>query len=250
MVDPRFPPHSRSQPGDHRQNLIHLTKGETVMAAHFAKKESDRRRPAGLLLAGAFAAGVLALTGAGVYAALDATATGTASVSSGTLSLTLANGTGSVGFPQTITNMAPGDVVNTYVDLSNGAGLAGAALTLSVSGTGTTLLTTSAAKGLAVAINQCSVAWTATTGVCSGTTTALGSPNSDPVATLSGTPNTLVSGAVATSALYHLQVSLSLPNQSETTVNGTPPTPTIQGLSTTLTYTFGENQRAATTTNE
>jgi hypothetical protein len=220
------------------------------MANHFAAK-AQRRSPARLMLAAAFAAGALGLTGAGVYAGLNATATGTASVTSGTLSLTLANGTGSVGFPQTITNMAPGDVVNTYVDLSNGSSLAGSDLTLSVSGTNGNLLTTSAAKGLAVAITQCSVAWTATTGACTGgTTTALGSPASDPVATLTGTPNTLVSGAVATSSLYHLQVSLTLPNQSETTVNGTPPTPTIQGLSTTLTYTFAENQRAATITNE
>jgi hypothetical protein len=196
----------------------------------------------------AFVGVVVAMTGAGVYAGLNATATGTASVSSGTLALTLAAGSGSAGFPQTVTNMAPGDVVNTYVDLANGASLAGQGLTLAVSGTGSTLLTSSTTKGLAVSITQCSVAWTVTTGVCSGTTTGLGTA-SDPVATLAGTPNTLVAGSVPTSSTYHLQVSLALPDQTETTVNGVVPVGTIQGLSTTLTYTFTENQRTATTTN-
>jgi len=217
------------------------------MAAHAA--HTSERRSGRTAFAIAFVAVAVALTGAGAYAGLNATATGTASVSSGTLSLTLAAGSGSAGFPQTITNMAPGDVINTYVDLSNGATMAGQALTLGVTGSGSTTLTTNATKGLEVSVNQCSVAWTATTGVCSGTTTPLGTA-SDPVATLASTPTTLVSGSVATSTTYHLQVSLTLPNQSETTVNGVTPTTTIQGLSTTLTYTFSENQRTATTTNE
>lgn len=211
--------------------------------------DKPRRSRTRVILAASFVIGVLSLTGAGVYAGLNATATGTQSVSSGTLSLTVAAGSGSTGFGQTITNVAPGDVNNTYVDLTNGTSgnLAAQNLTLGVTGTGSTLLTTSATKGLAVAVNQCSVAWNATSGVCSGTTTAL--LTSTPVATLSSTAGTVVSGAIAAGTSWHLQVSLALPDQSETTVNGTPPTTTIQGLSTTLTYTFGEAQRTATTTN-
>jgi hypothetical protein len=206
-----------------------------------------RRNPTRVALAVAFAVGVLSLTGAGVYAGLTATATGTAAVTSGTLSLTMAAGSGSVGLPQTVSNMAPGDVVNTFVDLSNGSGLAAKNLTLGVTGTGSTLLTTDATKGLAISVTQCSVAWTVATGVCSGTTTPL--VTSTAVATLSSTPATVVSGSVATSASWHLRLGLTLPDQNETTVNGVPPTPTIQGLSTTLTYTFSESQRTATTTN-
>ncbi len=213
------------------------------MAAHL-KKGGGRRWT--LLLAAAFAAGVLGLTGAGVYAGLNATATGTANVTSGTLSLTMSAESGSAGFPQTVSNMAPGDVDNTYVDLANGSGLAGQNLTLGVTGTGSTLLTTSATKGLAVSVTSCSVAWTVASGTCSGTSTALLA--STAVSSL-GTPVTIVSGAIATSATWHLQVSLTLPDQSETTVNGVTPTTSIQGLSTTLTYTFGESQRAPTTTN-
>ena len=215
------------------------------MAAH--KKARTTRRSGRLVIIAALASGAAALTAGGVYAGLQASATGTSSVSSGTLSLTLANGSGSTGFPQTITNMAPGDVVNTYVDLSNGSSLAGKDLTLQVTGTGSNLLTTSAVKGLNVTINNCATAWSS--GTCSGGSTLMGT-SADPVATLTTTPNTLVAASVATSQVYHLQVVLTLPDQNETTTNGTPPGSTIQGLSTTLTYTFNELQRTATTTNQ
>jgi hypothetical protein len=210
-------------------------------------QKQERRNRLRIILAAAFGLAVLSLTGAAAFAGLTATASGTESVTSGTLSLTVVAGAGSAGFGQTVSDMAPGDVNNIYVDLTNGGTLEGNDITLAVSGTGSTLLTTSTADGLAVAITQCSVAWTATTGVCGGTSTALVA--STPVATLSSTPSTIVSGDIAIGALYHLQVSLSLPNQSETTVNGVPPSPTIQGLSTTLTYAFSETQRPPITTN-
>ena len=37
---------------------------------------------------------------------------------------------------------------------------------------------------------------------------------------------------------------------TETSVNGVAPSPTIQGLSTTLTYTFTEQQRTGVATNQ
>jgi hypothetical protein len=210
------------------------------------KGQERQRERSRLVLALLFAVAALSLTAAGVYAGLNAVATGTQNVTSGTLSLTVAAGTGSTGFGQTISNMAPGDVSNTYVDLTNGGTLAATDLTLSVTGTGGTRLTTSVPDGLAVAITQCSVAWTVSGGTCGGTTTALLA--STAVANL-GSAGTVQAGAIAIGALFHLQVSLTLPNQSETTTNGVPPSPTIQGLSTTLTYTFNEQQRAAVTTN-
>lgn len=204
-----------------------------------------RRSTSRVMLAGAFGAGVLALTGAGVFAGLNAVATGTQDVTSGTLSLVVSTDAGA-GFGQTFSNMAPGDVHNSFVALTNGATLAAKDLTLSVSGTGANVLTTSTTKGLAVAVTQCSVAWTSGA-VCGGSTTALLA--STPVATLSGTPGSVVSGAIATSAVYHLMISITLPDQVETTTNGTPPGGTVQGLSTTLTFSFNELQRVAVTTN-
>jgi hypothetical protein len=203
-----------------------------------------RRSGTRIALAAAFAMGVLGLVGAGVYAGLNATATGTQTVTSGTLSLVVATDVGA-GFGQTYSNMAPGDVVNSYVTLTNGATLAAQTLTLGVS-PGTVNELSDATKGLTVTINECSTAWTLATGTCTGSSSLMAST---PVNTLMTTPGTLVAGSIATSAIYHLQVSITLPNQNETTVNGTPPTTTIQGLSTTLNFTFNELQRTATTTN-
>lgn len=212
--------------------------------AHSARR--PKRASSTVVVAAAFGAGMLALTGAGVLAGLNAVATGTQDVTSGTLSLVVTTDVGA-GFGQTFSNMAPGDTRNSFVLLTNGSDLAAKALTLGVSGSGSTLLTTDATKGLAVAVSSCSVAWTLVDGSCSGSSSALLA--STPVATLSGTPGSLVAGAVAVDAVYHLKVSVTLPDQSETTTNGTPPGGTIQGLSTTLTFSFNELQRDAVTTN-
>jgi hypothetical protein len=189
----------------------------------------------------------LGMMGAAVLAGLSANAASTENVTSGTLSLTVPAGSGSAGFSQSVSNMAPGDISNVYVDLTNGGTLDGKNIALGVTGTGSTLLTTSTTDGLAVTVTQCTVAWTVSTGVCGGTSTPLVSQT--PVATLSSTPSSVVSGDIPAGTVYHLQVSLTLPNQNETTVNGVPPSPTIQGQSTTLTYTFSEIQRPPTTTN-
>lgn len=208
-------------------------------------KETHRRRWT-YLIAGVFGLGVLSLTGAGVYAGLTATATGTQTVTSGSLSLTLLPTSPSGGFGQTISNMAPGDQNNIYVKLTNGGTLAATGLTLGVTGTGSTILTTDAVKGLAVTITGCTVAWVVTLGTPGSAT--CGTPTvlmaSTPVATLATTPGTLAATMAVNASLF-LQVNLTLPNQSENTLNGTPPSPTIQGLSTVLTYSFNEAQRTA-----
>jgi hypothetical protein len=59
----------------------------------------------------------------------------------------------------------------------------------------------------------------------------------------------LIAGAIQSGNVAHLQITTQLPDQNETTVNGNLPATTIQGQSATLTYTFGETQRTATTTN-
>jgi hypothetical protein len=203
------------------------------------------RSSARTVMAASFAVAGLAITGAGVYAGLNATATGTQAVSSGTLKLTMAN-TGASVFTGAVSNMAPGDVVNRFVELTNSGTLDAATLTLGVAGTGATKLTTDATYGLAVTVTGCDVAWTVATGACSGTPTTLMA--STPIATLSSTPGA-VKSALTPSEVLHLKVGVALPDQNETTTNGTLPGGTIQGLSSTLTYTFNEVQRTATTTN-
>lgn len=198
-----------------------------------------------LAAAGAVGAVGLSLTGAGVYAALTAQATNTTAeaVSSGTLSLTMADS--GAGFSQAISNLAPGDVVNRYVALANTGTIAAKDLTLGVADSVDSKLTTDATNGLKVTVTACSVAWVPATGICAGTPTVLTS--AAPLATLQTTPATLVSGAVASA--YNLQVSLTLPDQNETVVNGVLPADTIQGKSAALTWTFSEAQRTAATTN-
>ncbi|MEZ0163915.1 TasA family protein [Kineococcus sp. LSe6-4] len=211
-------------------------------------------------IAATVAAGV-ALTSGGVYAALTAQAfNGTAQqVRTGTLLLTLSPTAGSAGFTSVVGDLAPGDVVNRYVQLQNTGTLPGQGLTLRLADSSPTLLTTSATKGLQVTVNECPVAWTVATGTC--TTSAPGVPGTGvpvlaqtPAATLASTsvaPPSLSGPGLAPGATRYFQVSLTLPSATndDVSVNGVAPTGSVQGLSAGLTWTFATTQRAATTTN-
>ena len=200
------------------------------------------------MLPAGIAVGGLVLTGGGVLAGLNATAFNTAgeAVGSGTLQLVLANN--GAGFTTAVSNLAPGDTVNRYVNLANSGTLDATALTLKVTDTTATntKLTTDTLNGLNVTVSTCPTAWSATAGTCASTATTVFS--AVPVATLKTTAST-VAASVAAGGNAFLKVSLLLPDQNETTTNGALPTSTIQGLSATLVFTFNEVQRAVTTTN-
>ena len=220
--------------------------------------------PAGAQIAAAsiVAVGGLSLTMSGVWAALQATADNSGNplaTSTGTLSLTLtANGAG-IGTTTTttpavtgaaaapISAMAPGDTVSRFINLTNGGSLPALGLTLAIIGTGSNALTTSA-TGLAVAVDTCPIAWTAVTtapGTCSTPTNAV---VSTPITTFA-TKNVLGTGlATASGGATFIRLTISLPSGSEITSNGQLPGGTIQGLSTNLTFTFTEQQRAIATT--
>ena len=202
-------------------------------------------------LAAGFALLMLSLTSAGVYAGLNAAATGTSAVTSGTLLMKLAADGTSGGLPETISAMAPGDVYNVYVQLQNTGTLASAAgMTLGASANPSNALTNGsiAGEGLSVAINQCSVAWTNATGNCGGVETAVLA--STTLSSVVSSPASLsnIASLVASTGVAHLQFSVNLAG-TETSTNGNLPASTIQGLSTTVTWTFTEQQRTATTTN-
>ncbi|HVT20008.1 MAG TPA: TasA family protein [Mycobacteriales bacterium] len=222
--------------------------------AHTARHADadDRRRTAWRPLAVAVTGGALLMTaGFGVWAGLDATAFNTTpqDVDSGTLSLTL--GDNGAGFSSSISNLAPGDTVNRYVDLTNGGTLDAQALTLTVAATGDSQLitdgTSPATKALRVTVKSCSTSWDNTTGECTNSGTVASLLSATPLSTLASAQS-LVAGSIASGAVKHLQVEVQLPDQSETTANGAAPTGTIQGRSVSLTYTFQESQRTATTT--
>jgi spore coat-associated protein N len=218
---------------------------------HSKTPRKGRRRT---MVAGLFAVSVGLMTTAGVYAALSGVATGSEAVSTGTLNLTLSADSG-VGFSNFTGKMAPGDTNNVYVNLNNTGTLASAAgMTLWVAGSPVNALTngTATGEGLTVTAAKCSVAWTLATGVCSGTTTPILATTqistintSDTAVNLSNIPALIAS----TGQVAHVQVSLGLVG-TETSTNGVTPTPTVQGLSTTLTYTFTEQQRTGVVTNQ
>jgi len=215
---------------------------------HTSKKERSHGK---LVVAGLLTTSAALMATAGVYAGLSATATGAESVSSGSLNLTLSPDVG-VGFSNFTGVMAPGDTDNVYVNLNNTGSLASAAgMTLAVAGNPVNALTSGSVpgEGLTISATQCSVAWTLSTGNCSGTTkTILASTTvsslSAPVA-LSNIPALVA----ATGQVAHVQVSLGLA-ATETSVNGVAPAATVQGLSTTLAYTFTEQQRTGVATNQ
>jgi len=212
--------------------------------------ENRRRRSVWRPVALAAVGGsVLVAMGVGVWATLTATAANVTpeQVTTGTLKLTMAgNGT---GFAQSVANLAPGDVVNRYVDLTNGGTLDAQALTLQVGATGVGQLVTdgTTSKALRVSVVNCvGGTWNAAAGTCGGTTTTVLAAT--PLSGLASAVS-LISGSVASGTVEHLQVSVQLPDQSEVTVNGALPTGTVQGQTANLTYTFGETQRSTATTN-
>jgi hypothetical protein len=215
-----------------------------------------KNRPSGrTIVAGLFAVSIGLLSTAGVYAGLSGVATGSESVTSGTLNLTLSADSGGAGFSNFIPKMAPGDTDNVYVNLNNTGTLATAAgMTLWVAGTPANALTngTAPGEGLTVTATQCSVAWTLATGVCSGTTTPILATRQISTMNTAGTAvnlSNVPSLAAATGQVAHVQVSLGLVG-TETSTNGVTPSPSIQGLSTTLAYTFTEQQRLGVATNQ
>ncbi|MEU4745105.1 TasA family protein [Actinosynnema sp. NPDC023658] len=211
--------------------------------------QHNRRRPAWRPVALAAVGGsVLVAMGVGVWATLTATAANVTpeQISSGTLKLALGNN--GAGFSQSITNLAPGDTANRYVTLTNGGSLDAQALTMQVAATGSTTLVTDGAttRALRVTVSQCSGAWTPATGACNGDKAVL--LNATPLSGLASAAS-LLPGAITASGVENLQISVQLPDQNETTVNGALPANTVQGQSVNLTYTFSETQRSAVTTN-
>ena len=214
--------------------------------------DQDRKRVGGLRVAliGAICASLMTVAGVGAFAGLNATASATQTASDGTLSLTSTNN--GVGFTTAITNLAPGDIVNRYVKLTNGGTLSAKSFSLKITSTGTaTLITdgTGAAtnKAITVAVNSCAGTWTPATGACSGVTT--NEIAATPLSTFASAQPFLNTTSMASLADLNLQIQVKLPDQSETTVDGVAPAVTVQNGSVTLGYLFYEAQRTVATTN-
>jgi hypothetical protein len=215
-------------------------------------KEGGRRRRS--LLTGLFALAVALFTASAVYAGLQAQATGTETVQGGVLSLVVGLDSPSAGFTSSFPLMAPGDVHNVVVNVTNNGTLDnGGVVTMAVAGSSdaNSLLVNSLTEGLSVSVQQCSVGWVYpslnATPTCSGTVTTLVANTM--VSQLGGGVNLPGSALAAGGAINHLLVAVGEAG-TETTLNGVVPTPGIQGHNAQLTFTFTEQQRAGITTNQ
>ena len=211
----------------------------------------NRKRSWRPLAGAAIVISVAAIAGQSVLASLNATASNTTAqnINAGTLKLDLANNGN--GFGTSIANLVPGDVVNRYVTLTNSGSLNGIGLTLKTAQTGTPSLISdgvspSTTKALKLTVTSCSVAWDPTAGTCGGST------NVELASTVIGSltsATALNTSTLNSSASRYLQMKIELPDQNETTINGTLPANTVQGGAVNVTYTFDLAQRLATTTN-
>ena len=204
-----------------------------------------------LVATSVFAGSLILVAGTSVFAGLNATVSASQDDSVGNLTLSTANN--GAGFSQAITNLAPGDVVNRYVTLTNGGSLGAQSLGLSIASTGTaTLITDGVApatnKALTVTVLSCSGGtWNTTTGICSGTTNT--EISETPLSAFTSQKVFSVSPTLAAGGTSKLQIRTKLPDQNETVVNGVLPTVTVQNGSATLSYLFNVAQLAGSTTN-
>jgi hypothetical protein len=203
-------------------------------------------RPAtGPFALAAIGAAILAIIGNGVEATLSALADGGRSpeITSGTLLLTVDDA--GTGFSTDITDLAPGDIVDRFLDVTNAGSLDASDLTLELSAAGAAALITNGTapattKALTVAVDICTVAWDRSTSTCSGTASNVVA--AAPLSTLIG-PAISIATDVSSSDVLHLRVRVQLPDQDETSVNGTLPSPTVQGSAATLTVDLRAEQR-------
>lgn len=225
----------------------------TLIETAAPQADNRRKKAAWRPMAAAAAAGsVLLITGFGVYATLNATATGATKVDAGTLKLTLADA--GAGFTQDISKIAPTDSVNRFVTLTNSGNLEGKALNVSIASTaganGNTALISDGAgnttKALRISIASCSQAWTVASNACGGTVKAL--LTETPLNAMSSAQTLDVGAIAADTGNVFLRITATLPDQTETTVNGVAPAVTVQGASASLAYTFTETQRDAQVT--
>jgi predicted ribosomally synthesized peptide with SipW-like signal peptide len=178
------------------------------------------------------------VAGLGTFASFTSSTSASQSISSGTVSIALGASGPANRLSVAASNLVPGDTVQRAVDLTSNSSDPLGSVTLQTSASPSNALTTDP-NGLTVKVDKCSVAWTesgvapAYTYTCGGTTTSI------LAASAAGGTSALASLAALSSGTStdHLLVTLALPSAAGNS---------LQGLSTTITYSFNGTQRAAT----
>jgi hypothetical protein len=230
---------------------LHARPLTTPSAGEAEPVATARRSPLMPLALAAIAASLLAIAGTGVRATLSAIAQADTppEISSGTLLLTL-DDVGD-GFSIDISDLAPGDTVDRFVDLENVGTLDSEELGFAVSASGDSVLVTDGAapsttRALTLAIDRCTVAWTVATSTCGGTVSSLLATQTLGAAILGG--NNLLGLTLDSLDTVHLRIQFVLPDQDEVSTNGVLPTPTVQDAAVVITATFRVDQRDPTST--
>ncbi|MCF8530219.1 MAG: hypothetical protein K9G05_02155 [Candidatus Nanopelagicales bacterium] len=226
----------------------------------------------------ALALGGGAVISSSAFAALTTVATGSNTVEAGTLLLqqdaASTGGTVSGGIGTAISQMAAGDTVNRYIDLTRAGNLDAQLPKLTLTADNTPL-TNQDERGLYVEINQCDVAYDVTDGSCSGNeSSALANTSAY---SLTAGPVALDLDSTLAGATSHLKVSFTILQKNastgaseeyaETTVNGDifedqsvgdqgtynsgwgSSENSVQGANAVLSWVFSEELRTTTTTN-
>jgi hypothetical protein len=209
------------------------------------------RSPLVPLALAVIAASVLAVAGSGVRATLSAIAgppTGP-TITSGTLLLTLDDD--GDGFSVDISDLAPGDTVDRFVDLRNAGTLDADELEFALSATGDSVLITDGTapittKALTITIDRCTEAWTVVDSTCTGTESPLLTTRTLGVVVAGG--NNTTGLTLDSDDTVHLRIRFQLPDQAEVSTNGVLPTNTVQGATVQIAVTFRVEQRDSTST--
>jgi spore coat-associated protein N len=179
------------------------------------------------------------VAGLGTFATFTSSTSASNSIASGTVSIAV----GAAGPANRLTiganGLVAGDTVQRAVDLiNNGSGSSDnlASIQLTTAAAPSSTLDTDASNGLQMAIDHCSVAWTESaspyTYTCGGATTT--GRASRPVIGSNLALSNLAS--LTTGSTDHLRVTLTLPASAPNS---------LQGQSSTLSYTFVGTQRVA-----
>jgi spore coat-associated protein N len=199
-----------------------------------------RNKNAKRLLASFAAVGAAAaVAGLGTFGSFTSSTTATQAVQSGTVAIGLGTaGTATNRLTIGATNLVPGDTIARQVQLSDTGTSNLATIGLTTTASPSSLLDTETTNGLQMAIQNCSVAWTeagtapAYTYTCSGTTTTVLASR----AVIGSNINLPRLNSLTAGGVDHLVVTLTLPAAAPNT---------MQGLSSTITYSFLGTQRVA-----
>ncbi len=180
------------------------------------------------------------IAGLGTFATFTSTTSASQTVASGTVTIALgATGASTNRLTVNASGVVPGDTMQRSFDLINSGSQDLASVTLTSTATTTSLLDSDATTGLQMVIDRCSIPWVeagvspAFTYTCAGTTSSVIASRAVIGSTIAMSNLTVTTAGVTN----NLRLTLTLPSTAGNT---------LQGLTSTIQYSFTGTQRAAT----